>query len=205
MVRLGLQLTLRSGREALVRALMIAAAVAIGVTVLLAVLRRLPRLSGITSNRAVLGMHTGGGRRAPRRAPSFGTTARTFTRASSSRCSTWPPSAPSAGRAGLDQAPGAGQYYASPALANLIKSVPGDELGDRFPGSEVGTIGYQALSGPNELVAIVGYPPATLAALPGTVTVDHIATAPDVQGRRPSTARRSGSAPSWSCSRCSSW
>ena len=37
MVRLGLQLTLRSGREALGRALMIAVAVAIGVTVLLSV------------------------------------------------------------------------------------------------------------------------------------------------------------------------
>ena len=37
MVRLGLQLTLRSGREALVRALMIGAAVAISVTVLLSV------------------------------------------------------------------------------------------------------------------------------------------------------------------------
>jgi len=37
MLRLGLQLTLRSGREALGRALMIAVAVAIGVTVLLSV------------------------------------------------------------------------------------------------------------------------------------------------------------------------
>ncbi len=57
-----------------------------------------------------------------------------------------------------------------------------DELGDRFPGSEVGTIGYQALSGPNELVAIVGYPAAKLASLPGTMVVDHIATAPDIEG-----------------------
>ena len=60
--------------------------------------------------------------------------------------------------------------------------MPRDQLGDRFPGSQVGTVGYQALSGPNELVAIVGYPTAELAALPGTVTVDHIATAPDVEG-----------------------
>ena len=37
MLRLGLQLTLRSGREALLRALMIAVAVAIGVSVLLSV------------------------------------------------------------------------------------------------------------------------------------------------------------------------
>ncbi len=83
---------------------------------------------------------------------------------------------------GLSRLPSAGEYYASPALATLIRSVPRDELGDRFPGSEVGTIGYQALSGPNELVIIIGYSPSKLAALPGTVTVDHIATVPDVQG-----------------------
>ena len=41
MVRLGLRLTFRSGREALVRAAMIAAAVAVGVTVLLAGARRI--------------------------------------------------------------------------------------------------------------------------------------------------------------------
>ena len=83
---------------------------------------------------------------------------------------------------GLSRLPGAGQYYASPALAQLIRTVPRDQLGDRFPGSQVGTIGYQALSGPDELVAIVGYSTAKLAALPGTVTVGRVATVPDVQG-----------------------
>jgi hypothetical protein len=66
---------------------------------------------------------------------------------------------------GLPKLPEAGQYYASPALADLMKSAPGDELGDRFPGAEVGTIGYQALSGPHEPVAIVGYPTALRGAL----------------------------------------
>ena len=60
--------------------------------------------------------------------------------------------------------------------------MPRDQLGDRFPGRQIGTVGYQALSGPEALVAIVGYPPAELAARPGTKTVDRIATAPDVQG-----------------------
>ncbi|HTV10557.1 MAG TPA: FtsX-like permease family protein [Acidimicrobiales bacterium] len=181
MVRLGLQLTLRSGREALVRALMIAVAVAIGVTVLLAVLADYHAYE-VTSNRACW--------------ECTGTLAKT----SSSRSELWNyseniyegrfievldvaalgPKAPVV--PGLVKLPGAGQYYASPELADLIKSVPADELGDRFPGSEVGTIGYQALSGPNELVAIVGYPTARLAAMPGTITVDHIATAPDIEG-----------------------
>ena len=83
---------------------------------------------------------------------------------------------------GLTKLPGPGQFYASPALAKLLQAVPGDELGQRFPGSEVGTIGYQALSGPTELVAIVGYSPAKLASLPGTIKVGHISTAKDVQG-----------------------
>ncbi|HUC13359.1 MAG TPA: FtsX-like permease family protein, partial [Acidimicrobiales bacterium] len=83
---------------------------------------------------------------------------------------------------GLTKLPTPGQYYASPALAKLIKSVPGDELGDRFQGTDVGTLGAKALTGPNELVAIVGYPRSTLAAMPGTITVDDLATTPDVQG-----------------------
>ncbi len=83
---------------------------------------------------------------------------------------------------GLTRLPGAGQFYASPALADLIKTIPRDELGQRFPGAEVGTIGYQALSGPTELVAIVGYSPANLALLPGTIKVGRISSVKNVQG-----------------------
>jgi hypothetical protein len=64
----------------------------------------------------------------------------------------------------------------------LVQSVPRDELGDRFPGTDVGTIGYQALSGPTELVAVVGYSTAQLVALPGTKTVDQIATGAEIEG-----------------------
>ena len=49
-------------------------------------------------------------------------------------------------------------------------------------GTEIGTVGGQALSGPTELVAVVGYSPAQLAALPGTIKIDRIVTAPDIQG-----------------------
>jgi hypothetical protein len=182
MVRLGLQLTLRTGREALVRALMIAVAVAVGVTVLLAVFADYHAYEA-TSDRAC-----------------WECTNATMGSAPSAGSELWNyseniyggrfievldvaalgPNAPVV--PGLAKVPEAGQYYTSPALADLIKSVPADELGSRFRGSEVGTIGYQALSGPTELVAIVGYPAATLAAMPGTITVDHIATAADVEG-----------------------
>jgi hypothetical protein len=82
---------------------------------------------------------------------------------------------------GIPQLPGAGQYYTSPALADLLRSVPRDQLADRFPGSEIGTIGDAALSGPDELAVIVGHAPSQLAALPNTIRVDHVATAPRPQ------------------------
>src|SRR5581483_3848222 len=52
---------------------------------------------------------------------------------------------------GISKLPEPGQFYASPALSKLLKTVPKDELGDRFPGQQVGTIGQSALSFPNEL------------------------------------------------------
>ncbi len=59
--------------------------------------------------------------------------------------------------------------------------MPRDELGDRFPGSLAGTIGDAALSGPDELVIFVGYTPAQLTAVPGTIEVKSIATGPGQQ------------------------
>ncbi|MGH3258577.1 MAG: ATP-binding cassette domain-containing protein [Streptosporangiaceae bacterium] len=79
---------------------------------------------------------------------------------------------------GLSRLPGPGQYLASPALAQLIRTVPRDQLGDRFPGTLAGTIGNAALTGPEELVVYVGYDPATLAKVPGTQWVTAIGTSP---------------------------
>jgi hypothetical protein len=82
---------------------------------------------------------------------------------------------------GVSRLPASGQYFASPALAAQIRSVPANELGDRFPGKLAGTISERALTGPTELVIYVGYTPAKLAALPATVVVNKIATAPGRQ------------------------
>ncbi|MDQ6835913.1 MAG: hypothetical protein M3016_06960, partial [Actinomycetota bacterium] len=83
---------------------------------------------------------------------------------------------------GIPRLPESGQYYASPALSALLRTVPSNELGGRFPGTQVGTIGDKALSGPDELAIIVGYSPTTLAALPNTIRVDRIAIGADLQG-----------------------
>lgn len=56
---------------------------------------------------------------------------------------------------GVGAPPAPGGYYASPALAKLIDSVPADELGDRF-GTRLGIIGDAGIPGPESLVAVVG-------------------------------------------------
>ena len=78
---------------------------------------------------------------------------------------------------GIPRDPGPGQYYASPALAALLRSTPANQLADRYPGHLAGTIGDAALPSPNSLVIIVGRTPAQLAGTPDSVRVTSIATA----------------------------
>jgi hypothetical protein len=78
---------------------------------------------------------------------------------------------------GIPRDPGPGQYYASPALAALLRSTPADQLANRYPGRLAGTIGDAALPSPDSLVIIIGRTPAQLAHAPGSVQVTSIATA----------------------------
>ncbi|RKT53746.1 FtsX-like permease family protein [Saccharothrix australiensis] len=59
--------------------------------------------------------------------------------------------------AGIPRRPRPGEVLLSPALAELVRTVPADRLGDRFPGAVVGELGPEALRFPDELVAIVGH------------------------------------------------
>jgi len=182
MVRLGLQLTLRSGREALSRFLLMAAAVAVGVTVLLAVLAGYHAYQA-TSNRACWECTAAApGKPSPMSSELWNYSENIYRGQFIEQLdvAALGPKAPV--MPGLSRLPAAGQYYASPALATLVRDVPKDELGNRFPGSLAGSIGFRALSGPTELVAVVGYTPAKLAALPGTITVDKISMAPHAEG-----------------------
>lgn len=185
MFRLGLQLALKGGREALVRLLVTAFAVAIGVTILLGVFADFHAYQK-TSDR-------------PSWESTSGTTIASVPR-SSANAMLWHyseniykgqfieqldlaalgPNAPIL--PGISKLPGPGQFYASPALSNLLRTVPKDELGNRFPGRQVGTIGQAALSFPNELTIYIGRTPSQLASLGGTVKVTHIATTPQLQG-----------------------
>jgi len=168
MIDLGLRLALRSGREALMRLALIAAAVMVGVAVLLSVLSEFHAFSA-AGNRQCWECTSGSSITATR----YGADSkaelwnysedyyegRTIKRLDVAALGPQAPVIP-----GLEKLPGAGRYYASPALAGLLGSVPHDELGDRFPGSQIGVLGDAALTGPDELVIVVGYSPAQLAA-----------------------------------------
>ena len=185
MYRLGLQLIFKGGREALVRLLLTTVAVAIGVTILLGVFADFHAFEK-TSDR-----------------PSWESTSGasiTSLPSSASNAELWnyseniykgqfieqlnvaalgsnAPVLP-----GISKLPGPGQFYASPALAALLQTVPKDKLGDRFHGTQIGTIGEAALSFPNELAIFDGYTPSQLAQQQGVVEVTHIATAAQLQG-----------------------
>jgi hypothetical protein len=179
MLRLGLQLTLRSGREALVRLLITAAAVAVGVALLLGVLAEFHAFQAdanqscwsCTQGRSVPATLPGSGDLWNNSADFYqGQTINRLDVAALGPAAPVPP--------GISQLPPAGDYYASPALAALIKSVPADQLGDRFPGKLIGTIGPAALTGPGDLAIYIGRTTAQLNNIPGTTWVTSINTGP---------------------------
>ena len=169
MFRLGLRLSLRSGREALIRLILTTVAVGVGAALLFCVLADYhafqasnnrqcwectqgpPSSSKVTATPGAELWVTG--------ADYFdGQTIERLNVAALGPHAPLPP--------GVSRLPGPGQYYASPALAALLRTVPRDELADRYPGHLVGTIGDQALTGPDELVIFIGYKPAQLAGAP---------------------------------------
>ena len=185
MYRLGLRLILKGGREALVRLLLTTFAVAVGVVVLLGVFADFHAYE-TTSNRPSWESTVGSPVTA---VPSGASNAALWNYSENiykgqfieqlnvASLGSNAPVLP-----GITKLPGAGQYYASPALASLLKTVPKDELGDRFPGKEIGTIGEAALSFPTELAIFDGYSPSQMIQQQGTVEVTHIASAPQLEG-----------------------
>ena len=163
MIRLGLQLTLRSGREGLVRLAITAAAVAVGVALLLGVLAE---FHAFQANADQPCWSCTQGAPVPSARPAHGELwndsvdyfrGQTIRRLDVAALGPDAPVPP-----GVGHLPAAGTFAASPALAALLKTVPADELGDRFPGRLAGTIGPPALNGTNDLVIYVGYTPAAL-------------------------------------------
>jgi len=177
MFQLSLRLTLHSGREALVRLLVTATAVAVGVALLLSVLGE---LHAFESNAYKTCWSCTQGASVPATLPAHGDLwnnsvdfyhGQTLRRLDVAALGPGAPVPP-----GVSALPAPGTYYASPALAALLRTVPAGQLGDRFPGRLAGTIGQAALTGANELVIYIGYPPAALNSVAGTQWVTSIYT-----------------------------
>jgi hypothetical protein len=179
MIRMGLRLTLHSGREAVVRLVVTTVAVAAGVALLLGVLAEFHAFQS-SSSKACWSCTTGSA--PPSALPTHGDLwnnsvdyyqGQTLARLDVAPLGPGAPVPP-----GISRLPGPGQYYASPALAALLRTVPADQLGHRFPGRLIGTIGDAALTGPGELAVYVGYSPTTLEDIAGTQWISSIGTAP---------------------------
>ncbi len=184
MIRLGLRLTLSGGREAAVRLVMIALAVAVGVGLLLTTLAGLNAVNAQNARYAWLetgdtgpsaAATTGGGGTASD--PLWWKLSADYFQgrelgrvdvAATGPNSPVPP--------GIGTLPGPGQYYASPAMAALLRSRPAGQLADRFPGRQVGTIGDAALPAPNSLIIIVGRSVTELSADPHARPISRIST-----------------------------
>jgi hypothetical protein len=158
MIRLGLRLTLGSGREALLRVLVTAVAVALGVGLLLGALAGINGLHAQSERGAWLNSSV---QPTPPTTPASGLWWEPSTDYFGGQLidqidvAAAGPSAPVP--PGMSRLPGDGQYFASPALVKLLRSQPADELRDRYPGRLVGTIGSAGLPSPNSLIIVVGH------------------------------------------------
>ena len=179
MIPLGLRLVLSGGREAVTRLVILAVAVGLGVGLLLTAVAATNAVSAWNGRNAWLWTGTAWVPPGPATgvAPLWwhpsgdifdGQTIDRFDVAATGTSSPVPP--------GMPRDPGPGQYYASPALAALLRGTPASQLADRYPGHLAGVIGDAALPSPNSLIIIVGRTPAQLAQTPNTVRVTSIAT-----------------------------
>ena len=178
-VGLGLRLAVNGGREAVTRLVILAVAVGLGVGLLLTAVAATNAVTSWNNRHAWFWTGTQWAAPGPATgvAPLWwhpasdiydGQTISRFDVAATGASSPVPP--------GLSHDPAPGTYYASPALAALLRSVPADQLADRYPGHLAGIIGDAALPSPNSLVIVVGRTPAQLATAVGSVKVTAIAT-----------------------------
>jgi hypothetical protein len=180
-IGLGLRLVLSGGREAITRLVVLAVAVGLGVGLLLTAVAATNAVTTWNNRHAWLWTGTASVPAAPATAgiaplwwhPSGdtfdGQNIDRFDVAATGTSSPVPP--------GIPRDPGPGQYYASPALAALLRATPANQLAGRYPGRLAGVIGDAALPSPESLVIIIGHTPAQLAGTQGSAQVTSIATA----------------------------
>jgi FtsX-like permease family len=181
MIPLGLRLAVSGGREAVTRLVILAVAVGLGVGLLLTAVAATNAVT--TWNNRHAWWYTGTSSVSP--GPATAGTAPLWWHPSSdlfdgqniNRFDVAATGASSPVPPGIPRDPAPGQYYASPALAALLRTTTANQLADRYPGRLAGTIGDAALPSPNSLVIIIGHTAAQLAHTPNSVRVTSIAGA----------------------------
>ena len=173
MIGFGLRLAVAGGREALTRLIIISAAVAVGAGLLLATFAGVNAVNAQLTRYASLYPEpsAGGGGGEPlwwdlREDYFHGKQILRVDVAATGADSPTP--------IGIPSTPGPGEYYAAPALQRLLAATPHDQLGDRYPGRDLGTIGDAALTSPDSLLLIAGGTPDQVAKLPHAVRLTSI-------------------------------
>jgi hypothetical protein len=157
-ILLGIRMAFAGGRESLARMALMALGVAVGVPLILVALSAVPIMQSHIDRLAWHRTTAASPPTAPDHALWLAVTdryaGRDIIRVHVAALGPQPPVPP-----GVQRLPGPGEKLVSPALAKLLRTVPDDQLGNRFPGRVVGSIGPDGLIMPAELVAIIGQTP----------------------------------------------
>ncbi|MEE6257857.1 ABC transporter permease [Plantactinospora sonchi] len=179
MIRFALRLTLSGGREAVTRLVIIAGAVAVGVGMLLSVVAGMNAVGAQNLRYAWLNTAVAPPSSDTSTDPMWwlvredyhdGHSIGRVEVAASGPAAPVPP--------GLPRLPGPGEFYVSPVLGELLRSTPAAELGDRFPGREIGVIDRSGLPSPDSLLIVIGRTPAELEQLGAGRVTQIMTTAP---------------------------
>ncbi|PWR07348.1 ABC transporter permease [Micromonospora sicca] len=179
MIRFGLRLCLSGGREAAVRLVVIAGAVALGVGMLLATLAGMNAVGAQNARYAWLNTAVAPASADPTADPMWWLIREDYYHGQSIGRVEVAALGPDASvPPGIPHLPGPGEFYVSPALGKLLRNTPAAELGDRFPGHEIGTIGRAALPSPESLLIVIGRTPAELEQLGARQVTQIMTTSP---------------------------
>ncbi|MEV4719353.1 FtsX-like permease family protein [Micromonospora noduli] len=175
MIRFGLRLAVAGGREALTRLIVIAAAVAVGSGLLLTTLAGVNAVNSQLTRYASMYPNASTGDADPLW---WSTRQDYFHGEQIIRIDVAATGSTAPTPVGIPTTPGPGEYYASPAFRELLAAHPADQLGDRYPGRDLGTVGPAALTSPDTLLVIAGGAPDQVAKLPAAKQVTSVGDTP---------------------------
>ncbi|MFG2166973.1 FtsX-like permease family protein [Micromonospora chersina] len=184
MIRFAARLSLAGGREAATRLAVIATAVALGVGMLLATLAGMNAVNAQNQRYAWLNTAVAPAAADPSVDPLWWLIREDYFHGDSiGRVEVAATGPDSPVPPGIPRLPGPGEYYVSPALGELLHTTPAAQLGDRFPGHQVGTIGEVALPSPDSLLIVIGRTPGDLEQLGARKATQIMTTSPSVCSR----------------------